>query len=96
MVSLWLAFHLICPNFACSYSINLAYNKILRNNDGTLQNPVSAEDWGMYQYRKNGTRRFLVDSNNLYISIRTGEGVALEPFKRAHRYVDVLKAFEGI
>ncbi|MDX1417520.1 MAG: hypothetical protein R3293_25165, partial [Candidatus Promineifilaceae bacterium] len=70
--------------------------RVLRNSNGELENPVSAEHWGEYIYRKNATRRFLVDSNNLYLNISTGEGAALEPFKRAHRYIDVLKAYEEL
>jgi hypothetical protein len=70
--------------------------RILRNTNNDLQKPPIAEDYAEYLYRKNGTRRFLVDSNNLYLSIRTSEGAALEPFKRAHRYIDVLKAYEEL
>lgn len=69
--------------------------RVIRNNGVLLRPPTQAE-WGYYLYRKNSTRRFLVDSNNLYLSIRPGGGVALEPFKRAHRYVDVLKAYEEL
>ncbi len=57
--------------------------------------PISTDDYGEYLYRKNGTRRFLVDSNNLYLNIRVSEGAALESFKRAHRYIDVLKEYEN-
>ena len=64
--------------------------------DGPLVNPVSARDWGHYLHRKNATRRFLVDSNNLYVGIHVGEGTALEPFKHAHRYIDVLRAAEDL
>ena len=45
-----------------------------------------------YLFRKEMTRRFLVDSNNLLIDIEPGTGSALEPFKLAHRSVDVGKA----
>ncbi|MBU1340703.1 MAG: hypothetical protein KKE44_01435 [Proteobacteria bacterium] len=62
------------------------------NDPKQLHYSITPEEWGKYLYCKNGTRRFLVDSNNLYLNIRTGDGVALEPFKRAHRYIDVLKA----
>jgi hypothetical protein len=58
--------------------------------------PISINDYAEYLYRKNGTRRFLVDSNNLYLNIRASEGAALEPFKRAHRYIDVLKEYENL
>jgi hypothetical protein len=75
---------------------NVRVRKKANGDDSELENPISKEDWGEYLYRKNGTRRFLVDSNNLYLSIRTGEGAALEPFKRAHRYVDMLKAYEEL
>ncbi|MCG3130883.1 MAG: hypothetical protein FLDDKLPJ_01657 [Phycisphaerae bacterium] len=57
---------------------------------------IKREDWIEYLYCRNGTRRFLVDSNNLYLSLFTGAGAALEPFKRAHRYLDVLKVAEEL
>jgi len=66
------------------------------NDPKHLHYQITPEEWGKYLYRKNGTRRFLVDSNNLYLNIRTGDGAALEPFKRAHRYIDVLKAQEEL
>jgi hypothetical protein len=73
-----------------------AEGNVRRAANGDLLNPISRLDWAEYLYRKNGTRRFLLDSNNLYLSLRLGAGVALEPFKRAHRYVDVLKAHEEL
>lgn len=60
-----------------------------------LQNPLSPQDYGEYLWRKNGSRRFLVDSNNLQLGILVGEGAALEPYKRAHRYIDVLKEYQN-
>jgi hypothetical protein len=60
------------------------------------KNPITKEEWGEYLYRKNGTRRFLVDSNNLYLNLRVGIGAALETFKRAHRYIDVLSAYQDL
>ncbi|WP_378173959.1 hypothetical protein [Aquimarina sp. SS2-1] len=68
--------------------------EIIRNVDGKLSYEISTEEWGTYLFKKNATRRFLVDSNNLYVSLLLGSGVALEPFKRAHRFIDVLKADE--
>ena len=65
-------------------------------NPKQLPYQITPEEWGEYLYHKNGTRRFLVDSNNLYLNIHTGDGAALEPFKRAHRYLDVLKAQEEL
>lgn len=62
----------------------------------TANDPITADEWAEYLYRRELTRRFLVDSNNLYLSIRVGEGEVLEPFKRAHRYVDVRKAAEDL
>jgi hypothetical protein len=47
-----------------------------------------------YLFRQEYSRRFLVDTNNLMVDILVGSGTALEPFKQAHRYVDVLKAIE--
>ena len=47
-----------------------------------------------YLFRKEQARRFLMDTNNLVVDIMPGEGSALEPFKLAHREVDVFKANE--
>jgi hypothetical protein len=66
---------------------------IVRTGD-ILDHQISSAEWGEYLYRKNNTRRFLVDSNNLYLNIRVSGGAALEPFKRAHRHLDVLRAAE--
>ena len=67
---------------------------ILRDQDSLLTGIITVEQWADYLLRKNGTRRFLVDSNNLYVNLVLGDGVALEPFKQAHRYIDVLTAAE--
>ena len=64
--------------------------------DRLARGALSVEEYALYLYRRNGTRRFLVDSNNLYLRIDAGEGAALEPFKRAHRYIDVLKAWADL
>jgi hypothetical protein len=77
------------------YQGNPPRPRVLRGEKG-LNYQITEDEWAQYLYRKNGTRRFLVDSNNLYLSLRTGEGAALEPFKRAHRYIDVLKASEEL
>jgi hypothetical protein len=69
---------------------------VLRAPGGKLQNPVSLVDFASFLHRRNGTRRFLVESNNLYVSIHRGDGTALEPFKQAHRYLDVLQAQEDL
>ena len=69
-------------------------NTVLRNADDTLQYSISTDEWAEYLFKKNATRRFLVDSNNLYVSLLLGNGVALEPFKRVHRFIDVLRADE--
>lgn len=69
-------------------------DNVVRSPDGDLNITISVEDWAEYLYRRNGTRRFLVDSNNVYLDIKPGSGSVLEPFKRAHRYLDVLKAEE--
>jgi hypothetical protein len=69
---------------------------VIRLANGELERPISYGEWGEYLYRKNNTRRFLVDSNNVYLNIRASGGAALEPFKRAHRYLDVLKAKEEL
>ncbi|MGH8655928.1 MAG: hypothetical protein ACREYE_28790 [Gammaproteobacteria bacterium] len=69
---------------------------VIRVANGELKRPISHDEWGEYLYRKNNTRRFLVDSNNVYLNIRASGGAALEPFKRAHRYLDVLRAAEEL
>lgn len=66
---------------------------VLRSN-GLLVFSISSGQWAEYLFRQNATRRFLLDSNNLYVSLLLGDGVALEPFKRVHRYIDVLMAEE--
>jgi hypothetical protein len=70
--------------------------EVVGRSDTTLAGPLSEDQHAEYLYRINSTRRFLVDSNNLYLSLRVGGGAALEPFKRAHRYLDVLKAQEEL
>jgi hypothetical protein len=70
--------------------------QVLRDVNAELQYQITEAQWARYLYLKNATRRFLVDMNNLYLSIRVGEGAALEPFKRAHRYIDVLKAAQEL
>jgi hypothetical protein len=70
--------------------------QVRRDPGDGLTHPIPAADWGVFLLRKNGTRRFLVDSNNLYVSIFVGDGHALEPFKRGHRYIDLLKAAEQL
>jgi hypothetical protein len=72
------------------------HGDVIRTPKGELNRPISTEEWGEYLYRKNNTRRFIVDSNNVYLNIRASGGAALEPFKRAHRYLDVLKANEEL
>ena len=47
-----------------------------------------------YLLAREHTRRFLLETNNLLVDLEVGETSALEEFKRLHRYVDVLKAFE--
>lgn len=84
------------PEFAPTMLTATSPKKPVRATSGALTHPPTAEQWAQYLYRSNGTRRFLMDSDNVYLALRTGEGAALEPFKRAHRYVDVLRAAEGL
>lgn len=63
-----------------------------RTAQGALLTPITLDQLARFLHRRNGTRRFLVDSNNLYVSIHRGDGTALEPFKQAHRYLDVRQA----
>lgn len=64
--------------------------------EANLDYQITAAEWAQYLYRRNNSRRFLLDSNNVYLNIRVSGGAALEPFKRAHRYLDVLKAAEEL
>ena len=63
---------------------------VLRNPDDTLQYNISIDEWGEYLFKKNATRRFLLDSNNLYVSLLLGDGVALEPRNGAPRVEPLL------
>jgi hypothetical protein len=47
-----------------------------------------------YLFRKEQSRRFVVDTNSLVMDIVAGGGSALEQFKRVHRGIDALKALE--
>jgi hypothetical protein len=69
---------------------------VVRRSEDGLEYPISHEQWAEYLYKKNSTRRFLVDTNNLYLNIFTSSGAALEPFQRAHRYLDVLRTAEQL
>ena len=55
---------------------------------------VFAAHYAEYLFRKDLTRRFPVDTNNVLVDIELGRGTALEPFKNAHRGLDVLRAQE--
>jgi hypothetical protein len=45
-----------------------------------------------FRLRREHTRRFVVDTNSLILNLYSGSGSTLEPFKRAHRFLDVVKA----
>lgn len=47
-----------------------------------------------YLFRKERSRRFLLDTQNLLIDIQPGAGTVLESYKLAHRGMDVLKTME--
>ena len=47
-----------------------------------------------FLFRKERSRRFLLDTQNLLIDIQPGAGSALESYKLAHRGMDVLKTME--
>ena len=47
-----------------------------------------------YLFRKERSRRLLLDTQNLLIDIQPGAGTALESYKLAHRGMDVLKTME--
>ena len=69
---------------------------VRRLDGGALLHPVRARDLASYLHLSNATRRFLVEADNLYVSIHRGDGTALEPFKQAHRSLDVLAAAEQL
>lgn len=62
----------------------------------TAATPVTAAEWGEYVWRKNATRRFLVDSNNLALDLVVGETSALEPYKRVSRLFDALEGEQRV
>lgn len=47
-----------------------------------------------YLFRKEQSRRFLLETNNIVLDLFPGTGSALEEFKRKHREIDVEKAEE--
>jgi hypothetical protein len=47
-----------------------------------------------FLFRKEQTRRFVVDANSLVIDLIPGNGSALEPFKRVHRAIDAERELE--
>lgn len=63
---------------------------ILRAPDGRLHSPIPVEDWARYLHARNATRRFLVDTNNLYVDVQLGETSVIEPYQRAHRLIERL------
>lgn len=81
------------------YELRILYNEILGSNEEEIDNFFNNNDlfkkfYPEYLFKKERTRRFLLDTNNLIIDIEPGKGTALEPFKLAHRGLDVLKALE--
>jgi hypothetical protein len=59
----------------------------LRANDALL-----VKYYPEFLFRKEMTRRFVVDANSLVIDLIPGDGSALEPFKRVHRVLDAERA----
>lgn len=55
---------------------------------------IFKEHYPEFLFRKERSRRFLSDTQNLLIDIQPGTGSALESFKLAHRGIDVLKTLE--
>jgi hypothetical protein len=63
--------------------------------------PATAKDafrryYYEYVVRKRHLRFVVVDTNNVVLNLFTSDDSALEPFKRAHRYLDVLKAEQDV
>lgn len=55
---------------------------------------IFKEYYPEFLFRKERSRRFLLETQNLLIDIQPGSGTALESFKLAHRGLDVLKTLE--
>lgn len=55
---------------------------------------IFKEHYPEFLFRKERSRRFLSDTQNLLIDIQPGSGSALESFKLAHRGIDILKTLE--
>lgn len=53
-------------------------------------NQLFRKHYADYLYREEMSRRFVMDTQNLVLDIMPGEGSALEPFKLAHRGLDVM------
>ncbi|HVH99483.1 MAG TPA: hypothetical protein VM869_12260, partial [Enhygromyxa sp.] len=54
--------------------------------------PILRDYYHEYLLRKQNQRFVVVDTNSVVLNLFTGTESALETFKRAHRYLDVLKA----
>jgi len=67
-------------------------NEDLRKIFNVLNIDIFKSYYPEYLFRKQQSRRFLVDTNCLMIDLLPGEGSALEYFKQMHRSIDVLKA----
>ncbi len=59
-----------------------------------IDNRLYSKHYPEYLFRKELTRKFVMDTNNLILDVEAGIGSALEAYKLAHRGVDVLKAQE--
>jgi hypothetical protein len=61
--------------------------------DGAAQAAVLG-GYHRYLLLRDSGRLVTVDTANLVLELEASKGVALEPFKRLHRYIDVLKEEE--
>ena len=77
--------------------LRVAYAEFLQEGEAALEEFFNNDDlfleyYAEYLFRKERSRKFLLDTHNVILDIEPGTGTALEPFKLAHRGVDVLKA----
>ena len=79
--------------------LRVACDETLKDGQDALDDFLKDDDlfleyYAEYLFRKERSRKFLLDTHNVILDIEPGTGTALEPFKLAHRAVDVLKALE--
>jgi hypothetical protein len=81
------------PEYRAEYNSRETLEAI-RDFINNLKGAITEEQYREYRFRKEFSRRLVVDTNNVMVDIIPGEGSALEHFKREHRKVDVKRAIE--